>query len=201
VESELNFCDENMISHFTSLIKTILDSAKPSKIAIVCLGSREVKYDSYGPLVGSMVEHIDYLYPDIKVFGTLTDPITALNLEEKFDIIKHQEGIFVIAIDAALTDRIENLGIVCVDKVPIRPGAWADKILPVIGDMSIKAAITAKVSSGGGTRQICISGELINGMAKVTAKAIERAIKDYKGSGINPGKKHGKEVAQIENCP
>ena len=50
---------------------------KEEDVIIVCIGTDKHVWDSLGPMVGSMLQ--DY---NIKVYGNLNNPITAMNVEE-----------------------------------------------------------------------------------------------------------------------
>ena len=90
--------------------------------------------DALGPLVGTMLKNSDFKYP---VYGTLDNPIHALNIYESIDQIKerHPNSEF-LAIDACL-GSINNIGNIQIRKGPILPGKGVGKKLPQIGSHSI----------------------------------------------------------------
>ena len=81
-----------------------------------------------------MLKNSDFKYP---VYGTLDNPIHALNIYESIDQIKekHPSSEF-LAIDACL-GSINNIGNIQIRKGPILPGKGVGKKLPQIGSHSI----------------------------------------------------------------
>lgn len=77
----------------------------------LCIGTTKVIGDLFGPYVGEILEKTGELVNDnweSRVVGTLSDPVHALNLEEKIDSIP--EGHPIIAVDAAMCAEEENCG-------------------------------------------------------------------------------------------
>ena len=54
-------------------------------IILVCIGTDRSR-NALGPLVGTKLEQVEIT--NFQVFGTLDDPVHALNLEEKFRIYR-----------------------------------------------------------------------------------------------------------------
>ncbi|MDG0959670.1 spore protease YyaC, partial [Bacillus paranthracis] len=70
-------------------------------IILVCIGTDRSTGDALGPLVGTKLEQVGI--KNFQVFGTLDDPVHALNLEEKIrNIQKDNPTSFIIAVDACL---------------------------------------------------------------------------------------------------
>jgi putative sporulation protein YyaC len=126
---------ENLASELLSNIPS--DSCRP--IVFVCIGTDRSTGDSLGPLVGTLLEerNIKLFY----VYGTLEDPIHAVNLTEKLKEInaKHEDP-FIIGIDACL-GRIKNVGVIQVGGGPVKPGAGVNKELPAVGDIHITGIV------------------------------------------------------------
>ena len=55
-------------------------------IILVCIGTDRSTGDALGPLVGTKLEQVGI--KNFQVFGTLDEPVHALNLEEKFRIYR-----------------------------------------------------------------------------------------------------------------
>ena len=55
-------------------------------LILVCIGTDRSTGDALGPLVGTKLEQIDI--KNLQVFGTLDEPVHALNLEEKIKIYR-----------------------------------------------------------------------------------------------------------------
>ncbi|APH06785.1 spore protease YyaC [Bacillus weihaiensis] len=108
------------------------------QIVVVCIGTDRSTGDSLGPLVGSKIQKdISYFH----VYGTLKDPVHAVNLAETLEHIheKHKNP-FIIAIDACL-GRMKSVGFIQIDKGSIKPGAGVNKDLPPVGDMHITGIV------------------------------------------------------------
>ena len=77
-------------------------------LILVCIGTDRSTGDALGPLVGTKLEQIDI--QNLQVFGTLDEPVHALNLEEKIqNIQKEYPTAFIIAVDACL-GKSQNIG-------------------------------------------------------------------------------------------
>lgn len=101
---------------------------------IICIGTDRCIGDCLGPLVGSILK--DKRFP-LPVYGNISEPIHALNLEKKLTQIKtlHPKAK-IIGIDACLGDT-ENIGEIQVRDYPIHPGKGVGKSLPEVGELSI----------------------------------------------------------------
>lgn len=105
----------------------------------VCIGSDRVTGDSLGPLIGTVLHHSsEFPFP---VYGTLHQPIHALNLDSSLQMIKYRHPECpVVAIDAALgTRRHQNY--ITISQGSLYPGAGVDKVLTEVGDISITGII------------------------------------------------------------
>lgn len=88
-------------------------------IILVCIGTDRSTGDALGPLVGTKLEQIDI--QNLQVFGTLDEPVHALNLEEKIqNIQKENPTAFIIAVDACL-GKSQNIGSITTGKGPSKP--------------------------------------------------------------------------------
>ena len=94
--AKINYKKENVVQVLSSIIKDVIDE----NTVIVCIGTDRAIGDALGPLVGTMLKNSDFRYP---VYGTLDNPIHALNIYESIEYIKksHPKGNF-LAIDACL---------------------------------------------------------------------------------------------------
>lgn len=134
------FYDEpNATSQLASSLLYLLPSSTHIPIVILCIGTDRSTGDSLGPLVGTMLEQQGIL--PFHVYGTLKDPIHAVNLEDKLkDIQQQHKHAFIIAVDACL-GRVKNVGMVTIEKGPIKPGAAVNKNLPSVGDAHITGIV------------------------------------------------------------
>jgi putative sporulation protein YyaC len=108
-------------------------------IVFVCIGTDRSTGDSLGPLVGTLLE--DKSLRTFYVYGTLDEPIHAVNLSEKLKEIhgKHHDP-YIIGIDACL-GRTKNVGVIQVGNGPVKPGAGVNKELPAVGDIHITGIV------------------------------------------------------------
>lgn len=110
-----------------------------SGVVFLCIGSDRITGDSLGPLTGHLLA--PHCKPGFSVYGTLDDPIHALNLENRFQAIrkKHPREL-IVAIDASLGSR-RHQGFISVGTGSIRPGAGAGKELPEVGNVFITGIV------------------------------------------------------------
>lgn len=101
---------------------------------IVCIGTDRCIGDCLGPLVGTMLKDSSFPLP---VYGTISDPIHALNIDKKLVEIKavHSKAN-IIGIDACLGDS-NSIGEIQARDYPIHPGKGVGKSLPDVGKASI----------------------------------------------------------------
>lgn len=111
----------------------------------VCVGTDGVSGDCLGPLSGALLEK--RLSGKTYVFGTLENPITALNANAAALFIKkvYSSGV-IVAVDAALGSDDEIGHIKLVDK-PLKPGLGVKKELDEIGDISIIGVVNGRGDS------------------------------------------------------
>lgn len=121
------------------LLSKYITPETASEIIVLCIGSDRVTGDSLGPLVGYKLSSSPI--PGLTVYGTLEQPVHALNLNETIETIKStHEDASIIAVDASLGTE-DHLGYVTLSKKALRPGAGVDKNLTAIGDISITGIV------------------------------------------------------------
>ncbi|MEJ8547362.1 spore protease YyaC [Brevibacillus borstelensis] len=109
------------------------------EIVIVCIGTDRSTGDALGPLVGSKL--LSYKPLSMHVYGTLEDPVHAMNLGEKLEAIRQQHPrSLIIAIDACL-GQFSNVGSINVNDGPLKPGAGVKKELPSVGTFHITGIV------------------------------------------------------------
>lgn len=108
-------------------------------IVFVCIGTDRSTGDSLGPLVGTLLE--EKMISPFFVYGTLENPIHAVNLKEQLSEIteKHSDP-FIIGIDACL-GRLKSVGVIQIAEGPVKPGAGVNKELPEVGDIHITGIV------------------------------------------------------------
>lgn len=145
-------------------------------VVFMCIGTDRSTGDSLGPLVGTFLEERDI--SPFYVYGTLDNPIHAVNLKDKINEITNiHHNPFIIAIDACL-GRLKNIGIIQIGKGPVKPGAGVNKELPEVGDYHI----TGIVNVSGFMEYFVLQNTRLNlvlKMAKVISDGIYRASKVY----------------------
>jgi putative sporulation protein YyaC len=101
---------------------------------IVCIGTDRCIGDCLGPLVGTLLKSKNFPLP---IYGTISDPIHALNIDRKLNEIKilHPHNN-MIGIDACLGDS-DSIGEIQARDYPVHPGKGVGKSLPNVGETSI----------------------------------------------------------------
>lgn len=139
---------------------------------VVCIGTDRSTGDSLGPMIGTFLSEMSL---PISVYGTLDDPIHAVNLEQRLREIhtKHPNQT-IIGIDACL-GKLKSVGHVLLEKGPVRPGAGVDKELPPVGDYHIVGIVNVS-----GFMEFFVLQNtklsIVMKMAKMSAKAFECAF-------------------------
>lgn len=115
----------------------LLNAEKPlTKIVFLCIGTDRSTGDSYGPIVGSLLEKI-IVNNNIEIKGTLHNPVHATNIQDALKSIDTRNNLFIV-VDASLG---KNVGKIIIDNKPIKPGNALGKKIPPIGDISIKGVV------------------------------------------------------------
>jgi putative sporulation protein YyaC len=151
-----------------------LEELPPNRrIAVVCLGTDRSTGDSLGPLAGSALSKFHSSSFDL--FGTLEEPVHALNLDETLARIHAKiQDPFIIGIDACL-GRAASVGCIQVGQGPLRPGAGVHKELPPVGDMYI----TGVVNVAGFMEYVVLQNtrlHVVMRMAELIARTVFRAV-------------------------
>lgn len=129
------YVDKSGMAKLTSIVDTARKDGR--NIVVACIGSDRSTGDSLGPLVGSMLDEMGLS----NVFGTLDNPIHALNLEDVLsEVYTNVEKPFVIAVDAAL-GKSESIGDIIIKANGLIPGAGVGKDLPLVGDIGIVGVV------------------------------------------------------------
>lgn len=135
VEHEDHKAPEQISQHIIEILKEI----KNRPIVFVCIGSDRSTGDALGPLVGTKLK--EKSPPHFHVYGTLDEPIHAVNLNEKMsDIYAKHKNPFIIGIDACL-GRLKSVGVITVCDGPLKPGAGVNKELPDVGEVHITGIV------------------------------------------------------------
>ncbi|MED1951934.1 spore protease YyaC [Brevibacillus centrosporus] len=170
VEYRSENADEHLALHLAQRIRL-----KPFEedIVLVCIGTDRSTGDALGPLVGSKLEPLAHRH--LRVYGTLDDPVHAMNLKEKLELIqtKHPKST-VIAVDACL-GQFSHVGNINVINGPLKPGAGVKKELPTVGTFHI----TGIVNVGGFMEYFVLQNTrlaVVMSMAEIIASGLSKAV-------------------------
>jgi putative sporulation protein YyaC len=109
------------------------------QLVILCIGTDRSTGDSLGPLIGTKLSRLQPR--NTQVFGTLDEPVHAINLAETVAMIeKRYAKPLIVAVDACL-GRTESVGSIDIGCGPIRPGAGVNKDLPEVGSIHINGIV------------------------------------------------------------
>ncbi|SDX00253.1 spore protease YyaC [Paenibacillus sp. CF384] len=134
------YTEPNITGLLMNRITYLLDNVPADRrLVVVCVGTDRSTGDSLGPLVGTSLSK--YRSPFFDLYGTLEEPVHAMNLDETLiDINKFVRKPFVIGIDACL-GQAASVGCIQVGSGPVRPGAGVNKDLPPVGDIHITGIV------------------------------------------------------------
>lgn len=148
-----------------------------SQLIILCIGTDRSTGDSLGPLVGHKLKAMDCM-SNIPIFGTLDEPVHAVNLEETIKTINDcYPKSFIIAVDACL-GKTESVGYISIKEGPLQPGTGVNKTLPAIGDLHIVGIVNV----GGFMEYMVLQNtrlSLVMKMAETISEGIAKDISKY----------------------
>ena len=129
----------NEITFTPKSIATLLENNTCLPV-ILCIGTDKVIGDALGPIVGEML--VNSKIPAY-VYGTLTTPVTALNLKDalRFISVRHPSST-VIAVDSSVGPLCE-VGKTRFYKGSIKPGLATGKVLPYACDLSVTLTVAS----------------------------------------------------------
>ena len=108
-------------------------------IVFLCIGTDRVTGDCLGPYVGHRLS--SFCFPGIYVYGTLVQPVHALNLcDTRKEILSRHPDSLIIAVDASLGQK-KHLGYVTIANGALYPGAAVHKKLPPVGHIHITGIV------------------------------------------------------------
>ncbi|MGE6630718.1 spore protease YyaC [Bacillus sp. NPDC077027] len=139
VKEYVSHTDTNAIQQIKTILISHLEKSGKKPIVIVCIGTDRSTGDSLGPLVGTKLSQLEM--KRLHVYGTLSDPVHAVNLKEKLaEIEQEHKRPFIIAVDACL-GRVKSVGSFQIGDGPLKPGAGVQKELPEVGDIHINGIV------------------------------------------------------------
>jgi putative sporulation protein YyaC len=127
LDSNLNF---KFYYNLTLEVKNYINE----NTVIVCIGTDKCIGDCLGPLVGSILNENFFPLP---VYGTLSAPIHALNIDERLaEIYANHPKASIIGVDACLGDE-SDIGEIRIRDYAVHPGKGVGKELPEVGIASV----------------------------------------------------------------
>lgn len=144
-------------------------------LVILCIGTDRSTGDSLGPLVGSRLASLSS--PSLKVYGTLENPVHAVNLEETTQRIHRElKEPFIVAVDACL-GKSESIGYVSIKPGPLQPGTGVNKTLPAVGNLHVVGVVNV----GGFMEYLVLQNTRLNlvmQMAELIGDGISQACQE-----------------------
>ncbi len=133
--------DTFAVSHLADyLSQSLYCSEKKGLPIIMCIGTDRSTGDSLGPLTGWQLTNL-LKHQGLPIYGTLENPVHAVNLAETLDKLRLQEcNSPIIAVDACL-GRVSPVGSIIAQREPLQPGIGINKNLPAVGDISISGIV------------------------------------------------------------
>ncbi len=160
---------QDLSVHLASMLPTFY---RTRPIVFVCIGTDRSTGDSLGPLVGTLL--LEHDIQPFHIYGTLDEPIHAVNLEEKLrEISALHVNPFIVGVDACL-GRLKSVGAILLSEGPLKPGAGVNKDLPEVGDIHL----TGIVNVSGFMEFFVLQNTRLNlvmKMAKIIVEAIALA--------------------------
>lgn len=150
-------------------------------LIIVCIGTDRSTGDCLGPLVGTSLSRFNSSI--FHLYGTLDEPVHAMNLKETLTMIHEQhDNPYIIGIDACL-GQSASVGSIQVSDGPLRPGAGVHKELPPVGDIHV----TGIVNVGGFMEYFVLQNtrlSLVMRLSDIIANCLYSAMKEWNRSTL-----------------
>lgn len=133
-----NAFNENSATELKHKLVTSIHHKEIPHIVVLCIGTDRATGDCLGPLIGN---HLSQAVGNLPIYGTLKNPVHAVNLEDTINqIYREQNNPYIIAIDASLGIP-EHIGYATLCRKPLSPGKGVNKKLPAIGNLSITGIV------------------------------------------------------------
>jgi putative sporulation protein YyaC len=162
-------------ANFSLFISQLYDPL--SQLIILCIGTDRSTGDSLGPLIGTKLTFLG-ADPEM-VYGTLENPVHAVNLQETIETIYSKNPCpFIVAVDACL-GRSESIGYISIKEGPVQPGTGVNKNLPAIGDLQIVGIVNV----GGFMEYMVLQNTRLNlvmKMADLISQGVYAAIQNLR---------------------
>lgn len=149
-------------------IEECLKNLNFNDLVLLCIGTDKCIGDSLGPLVGEFLEREKLSIP---IYGTLENPVHALNVKKVIHEIKAKyPNSITIVIDASLGNE-EDIGFIHVLTKTIKPGMGVGKTLPSYGNVSILGVVD-EINENTDNSLFSIRLNFVMRMAEIISKAI-----------------------------
>jgi putative sporulation protein YyaC len=126
-------------TNISESLQTYISPFVGQPLVLICIGTDRSTGDCLGPLIGTKL--LERGVSHFHIFGTLENPVHALNLVETMEYIKTKfRKPFIIGIDACL-GSVRNIGNITVGKGPVKPGAAVNKKLPEVGNIHVTGTV------------------------------------------------------------
>ncbi|WP_442602498.1 spore protease YyaC [Paenibacillus sp. KN14-4R] len=180
---KLLYSDSNTTASLAKhLIDILTELPSHQPVVVCCIGTDRSTGDSLGPLVGSRLRKYTEWGANFHVYGTLDEPVHAINLSDSIELIHRQHhNPFIIAVDASL-GQMNSIGCIQIGNGPLKPGAGVNKNLPSVGNMYM----TGIVNISGFMEYFVLQNtrlSLVMNMADVIAQSIFASVQRI---GIQP---------------
>ncbi|MBO2944483.1 spore protease YyaC [Paenibacillus sp. F411] len=150
-------------------------------LVVVCIGTDRSTGDCLGPLVGTALAR--YHSSMFHLYGTLDDPVHAMNLQDTLSMIySTYDNPYIIGVDACL-GQTASVGSIQISDGPLKPGAGVNKELPPVGDIHI----TGIVNVGGFMEYFVLQNtrlSLVMRLSDIIASCLFCAMKDWHRSNL-----------------
>ncbi len=151
------------------------------QLIVLCIGTDRSTGDALGPLAGTRLQRLQP--PRALVFGTLEEPVHAVNLTETLATINKLYSFpLIIAVDACL-GRAESVGSIDLGLGSLRPGAGVSKSLPSVGNIYISGIVNV----GGFLEYYVLQNtrlSLVVKLSEVIARGIYLGLQELSGPTI-----------------
>jgi len=132
------YFEPEAVSELAKALDTCLP--KEGEVVFICIGTNRNILDCLGPMAGTMIKD---KVPELAVYGTLDEPIHALNMITALRSIRNRHrGAVEVAIDASL-GKPEEVGVIQVRLGSLTPGKAVNKRLPAVGSVAVTGVVAA----------------------------------------------------------
>lgn len=180
-EIRVNIYDQDAVQKLADFLAGLLAELNPTRervTTLLAIGTDRSTGDSLGPFVGTRITELAPGY--IPVFGTLDEPVHAVNLREKLiEIEKAFLNPIIIVVDACL-GQLQNVGSITLGKGSLQPGTGVHKELPPTGDIFFSGV----VNIGGFLEYLVLQNtrlSLVMKMADCIARALTTGYRIFQG--------------------